>query len=292
MQIIQFPQEMQHITCTWRCAGERIGFVPTMGALHEGHLSLAQAARRECDKFVASIFVNPLQFAPHEDLDRYPRTFEHDCDLLRNLGCDAVFAPSTQSMYAGADLLHEPLTFVEVSKLGEVWEGAVRPGHLRGVATVVAKLFNITKAHRAYFGEKDYQQLKVVQCMVRDLNCDVDIVPMPTVREADGLALSSRNRYLSPPERASAAVLFKALTAAVAQARQGERDVSVLGRTVQQICDTDPLVRVQYITIVDTETLEPLIELGAQPARILIAARVGDTRLIDNVAIAAGSTSH
>ena len=290
MQIIENPQEMQALAAQWRCAGYSIGFVPTMGALHEGHLSLARAARAENTKFAASIFVNPLQFGPSEDLDKYPKTFDHDCELLTDAGCDVVFAPNVAAMYGQEALAHDPHnhaphTYVEVTKLGDVWEGVIRPGHLRGVATVVTKLFNIVLPDRAYFGEKDYQQLKVIEQMVRDLNFPIQIAPMPTVREPDGLALSSRNSYLSPEEREAAATLYKALTTGADMARSGERDIASLGAAMEKVCDSHPLVKVQYITIVDAQTLAPLEKLDGAPARILIAARVGATRLIDNLAL-------
>jgi len=285
MQVVQSPREMQVLARQWCCAGESIGFVPTMGALHQGHLSLVQQASAQCDHVVASIFVNPLQFGPHEDLERYPRSLERDCELLEAAGCNLVFAPTVQEMYGHIDMAHGTLTYVEVVQLGEMWEGVVRPGHLRGVATVVTKLFNIVQPTRAYFGEKDYQQLKVIQRMVHDLNMDIEIVPMPTVRESDGLALSSRNAYLSPEERAAASALYRAMQAANELARQGERSVVALGAAACQVCEAEPLIHVQYITIVDAETLETLQELNEHPARMLIAARLGETRLIDNMAI-------
>lgn len=276
---------MQAQAEAWRCDRETIGFVPTMGALHEGHLTLARQARAQNTRFVASIFVNPTQFGPHEDLKLYPRPFERDCELLREAGCDALFTPSVEAMYGAGGSLHEPQTSIEVSTLSELWEGAARPGHFRGVATVVAKLLHITHPHQAYFGEKDYQQLKLIQRMVHDLNFDVNIVPVPTVREPDGLALSSRNAYLTPEQRAAAPTLRRALQAGAELAGQGERDSAVLGQAMQRICDAQPLVQVQYIAIVDAETLQPVGALGAGPTRALIAARVGDTRLIDNVAL-------
>ncbi|HVF11135.1 MAG TPA: pantoate--beta-alanine ligase [Abditibacteriaceae bacterium] len=290
MIIIEAPRAMQQRAAQWRCAGETIGFVPTMGALHEGHLSLARAARADCTKFVASIFVNPIQFGPHEDYGKYPRAFEHDCALLEEAGCAVLFAPTVASMYETqrpmANRDTDSRTFVEVMPLSEMWEGVVRPGHMRGVATVVAKLFNIVRPHRAYFGEKDYQQLKVLQHMVHDLNFDVEVVGMPTVREADGLALSSRNVYLNPEERQAALKLYQALQTAQSLARAGETDTAALGAAMQQVCDADPLIAVHYITIVEAETLAPLDKLDERPARALIAARVGATRLIDNLALA------
>lgn len=302
MEIIRTPQEMQNWATRQRCnsgtSGQTVGFVPTMGALHEGHLTLARRARQECDVFAASIFVNPTQFGPGEDFGTYARPFERDCELLRSCGCDVLFAPDADAMYP-VQLNHQPSstrseavqtmatpqTWVEVSSLGEIWEGAVRPGHLRGVATVVSKLFNLVRPTRAYFGEKDYQQLKVVQHLVRDLCFDIEIVPCPTIREADGLAMSSRNTYLSEEERASATILHRALRAGVEHAQNGEHDVAQLGRVMQNVCAQEQELHVQYIAIVDGETLAPLETLGNVPARILIAARLGSTRLIDNMAI-------
>jgi pantoate--beta-alanine ligase len=289
MLIIESPQEMQALSAQWKCEKNTVGFVPTMGALHAGHLELCHAARREHSKFVASIFVNPLQFGPNEDLQKYPRPFEHDCELLRKAGCDALFAPPHGTMYnTGITNGHAaqgvPHTFVEVAVLGEVWEGVARPGHMRGVATVVAKLFNIVAPTAAYFGEKDYQQLKIIEQMVRDLNFPLQIVPVPTVRESDGLALSSRNAYLNEAERQAATALYRALCKGCELARSGERDVTVIGCAMQEICDAEPLISTQYITIVEPQTLAPLHVIDG-PARALIAARVGSTRLIDNLEI-------
>ena len=283
MEIIQSPHEVQKRVNHWRCEGKSIGFVPTMGALHEGHLSLARAARRDCDVVVASVFVNPTQFGTNEDLNKYPRPLERDCDLLRQCGCDLVFTPEEKDLYfqdgSGAQ------SWVEVEILGEVWEGTVRPGHLRGVATVVAKLFHIVRPSRAYFGEKDYQQLKVIERLARDLFFDVEIVPIETVRENDGLALSSRNAYLVSDERQAAANISRALFHGVELAKNGERDVARLRAEMQRVCGSQPLIALQYLAIVDAQTLAPLDKISDAPARILIAARVGQTRLIDNAGI-------
>ena len=287
MKIITQPAEMQRATCAWQCADQNIGFVPTMGALHAGHLELCRRARAENDRFVASVFLNPKQFGVNEDLSRYPRPFERDCDLLRAAGCDAVFAPDVNAMY-GADSAGRDKGYgcwVDVSPLDEMWEGVTRPGHIRGVATVVAKLFNIAHPRRAYFGEKDYQQLRVVELMVRDLNFDLEIVPVPTHRETDGLAMSSRNAYLSPEQRAAAPTLYRAMQAGAALAAQGERDVAAIGRAIDAALATEPLLEPQYIAVVDARTLQLLEQLGANPARLLAAAFVGKTRLIDNIAI-------
>ncbi len=273
---------MQALSQSHGCQNQSIGFVPTMGALHAGHLELCRRARLENQRFVASIFVNPTQFNSADDLENYPRPLADDLKLLENAGCDAVFTPDARAMYGDADALHG--TYVDVSPFGEMWEGVTRPGHLRGVATVVAKLFNITLPTRAYFGEKDFQQLRVVQALVRDLNFPTQIVPIETLREADGLALSSRNRHLSGEERAAASAIPRALQAGKQAARNGETDVASLGRVMSEVLALQPDVQVQYLSVVDAQTLQPLQQLGGE-ARIIIAAQVGKTRLIDNLAI-------
>jgi pantoate--beta-alanine ligase len=288
MRIVDTPEAMQLLSRSWRRDGRLVGFVATMGALHDGHLSLAHAAREQCDRFVASIFVNPLQFEAREDLEKYERPFDRDCRLLREAGCDAVFAPSVEAMYGAPTTggsAGSSRTFVEVEGLGGVLEGKTRPGHFRGVATIVAKLFNVVGPQRAYFGEKDYQQLKVIEQMVRDLFLDVEIVPCPTVREEDGLAMSSRNTRLTPDERKAATVLYRALHEGVTLARDGERNAAKLVDTMRALCEAQPLVDVQYVAVVDSETLEPITELDELPVRALIAASVGDTHLIDNMAL-------
>ena len=295
MKIIEEPRAMQQLCRQWRCENLSIGFVPTMGALHEGHLSLLRAAREKNARVVASIFVNPTQFAPHEDLNRYPRPFERDCDLLREIGCDALFSPTPQAMH-GDDFSRDeienqtastraPQTFVEVDGLDELWEGAARPGHLRGVATVVAMLFNVVRADHAYFGEKDFQQLRVVEKMARDLHFETRVIGCETKRDADGLALSSRNVYLSAGERAAALCLNRALQRGAEIAKSGERDAAKIVAAMQKICVASPPVETEYVAIVDAQTLAPLEWLGEKNARALIAARVGKTRLIDNAAL-------
>jgi pantoate--beta-alanine ligase len=292
MQIAETPQAMRSLSDSWRVAGQKVGFVPTMGALHEGHLALIRTARSECDRLVVSIFVNPTQFGAGEDFDTYPRRVERDRWLLQETGCDALFAPAVETVYGGrsTDLGSGERTFVEVGKLGELWEGASRPGHFRGVATVVAILFNIVRPQRAYFGEKDYQQFKIIEGMARDLHFDVEIVPCPTIRERDGLAMSSRNAYLSPEERKAATVLSQALNAAVRLTEQGERDAERLAGRIREVCDAEPLISLRYAAVVDAETLSPLKSLGDRPARALIAAHVGCTHLIDNVEMPAPSS--
>ena len=281
MQIITLPAAMQQLGATWNCASQSLGFVPTMGALHAGHLELCRRARAENDRFVASIFINPKQFGPSEDLAKYPRAFERDCQLLREAGCDAVFAPDAEAMYGKPGAAGHG-TWVDVAPLDEMWEGVTRPGHVRGVATVVAKLFNIARPTRAYFGEKDYQQLRVVQQMVRDLNFALEIVPVPTLREADGLALSSRNAYLSDDERAGAAAIYRALQTGADKAARGERDATVIGQAVSDVLAGQPLLRPQYVAVVDDQTLQPLRQLDGA-ARLIAAVFAGKTRLIDNV---------
>jgi pantoate--beta-alanine ligase len=285
MRIAETPQAMRSLTDSWCVAGQRVGFVPTMGALHEGHLALIRTARSECDRLVVSIFVNPTQFGAGEDFDTYPRRVERDRRLLQETGCDALFAPAVEAMYGGrsTDLGSGERTFVEAGKLAKLWEGASRPGHFRGVATVVAMLFNIVRPQRAYFGEKDYQQLKIIERMARDLHFDVEVVACPTVREADGLAVSSRNANLSPEEREAASALSRALRTGVDLARGGERDATSLIRAMRGVCEGQPLVALQYVAVVDPETLSPLGTLDERPARALIAANVGGTHLIDNM---------
>lgn len=261
-----------------RAAGRTVGFVPTMGALHEGHASLIRRAREERDAVVVSIFVNPLQFGPHEDYARYPRDEEGDLATCARLGVDLVFAPPVEEMYPGG----EPVVTVDPGPIGDRLEGASRPGHFRGVATVVAKLFHAVGPCAAYFGEKDAQQLFLVRRMVRDLSFPVEVVGCPTVREPDGLALSSRNRYLSPGEREAAGCLFLALSEAAELAREGERDAAVLVAAMAREIGATQGVRLDYAAVVDEATFEEVREVRG-PARALVAAWVGATRLIDNL---------
>ena len=284
MRIVETPREMQALSRDWRREGRVVGLVPTMGALHDGHLSLARAARDESDVFVASIFVNPLQFGSTEDLEKYERPFERDSRLLEEAGCDVLFAPSTEDMY-GTNRGGEAQTVIEVGEVGGLLEGAVRPGHFRGVATIVSKLFNVVAPNRAYFGEKDYQQLKVIEQMVRDLFFDVEVVPGPTVRESDGLAMSSRNSRLSQEEREASAALYRALQEGASLVAGGERNAKVLVEAMRRACEAYPLVELRYITVVDAGTLQPVTELAGRPVRALIAASVGGTHLIDNLAL-------
>lgn len=262
-----------------RARGASIGLVPTMGALHEGHLSLIRAARADNDIVVVSIFVNPTQFGPGEDLARYPRDLAGDSLLCSEAGADLIFCPSAAEMYP------EPYsTWVEVEGLTRGLCGRSRPGHFRGVCTVVSKLFNICAPDRAYFGEKDAQQLAVVDRMVRNLDFPVEIVRCPTVREPDGLAMSSRNARLSAEERAQAPVLYRALCAAVERVRAGERDAAVIDRLIRSILAEAPLGVVDYVEIVGCEDLQP-VETLTGDILLAVAVRFGGTRLIDNVRV-------
>jgi pantoate--beta-alanine ligase len=262
-----------------RADGRRLGLVPTMGALHEGHLSLVRAARRSCDAVAVSIFVNPTQFGPAEDFTKYPRSFDRDCQLLEAEKVDIIFAPSDQEMYApGAS------TLVTVEGLSDKLCGRSRPGHFRGVVTVVSKLFNIAEPDTAFFGQKDAAQAVIIRRMVRDLNFDVEIVVCPIVREADGLAMSSRNAYLSPAERKSATVLYRSLMRVQMLADKGERRAAALVAAARDVLAEEPSVRVDYFEIVDQETLDPAPDI-AQGALVAVAAFVGATRLIDNLVL-------
>jgi len=260
---------------------EPVGFVPTMGYLHEGHLSLVRRARAECASVVVSIFVNPAQFGPSEDLDAYPRDLTRDLSLLNAEGVDLVWTPSAEVMYPPGYQ-----TWVSVEEAARPLEGERRPGHFRGVATIVAKLFNAVQPQRAYFGQKDAQQAVVIRRMVRDLHFPLQVVVCPIVREPDGLAMSSRNVYLSPQERQAAQVLYRALRAAEAAFRAGERDAGRLRALMAETIDAQPLARRQYVSCADPDTLQ---ELNGEVRRALLsmAVYVGTTRLIDNLLLAA-----
>ena len=255
---------------------EPVGFVPTMGYLHAGHLSLARRAKEECASVVASIFVNPTQFGPGEDLSKYPRDLARDLRLLESVGVDLVWTPTLEVMYPSGFQ-----TWVTVDGLTKGLEGAMRPGHLRGVTTVVAKLFNAVQPRRAYFGQKDAQQAAVIRQMTKDLDFPIEIVVCPTVREADGLAMSSRNAYLNPEERKAATVLFRALGAAKAAYENGERRAETLRRIMTETINVEPLATLQYVSCADYETLQEL-ERVERKALLSMAVFMGKTRLIDN----------
>ena len=256
-----------------------VGFVPTMGFLHTGHISLVQAARGQCASVAASIFVNPTQFGPTEDLSRYPRNLPRDLEMLEAAGVALVWTPTPESMYPPGYQ-----TWVEVQDLTKGLEGGLRPGHFRGVTTVVTKLFNAIQPDRAYFGQKDAQQAAVIRRMTLDLDLAIQIVVCPTAREADGLAMSSRNTYLDPAERKAAPVLFQALSAAQAAWQTGERSADTLRRIVQEMIASEPLVRLQYVSCADYDTLEELEQVHTR-ALLSMAVQLGSTRLIDNVVI-------
>src|SRR2546425_1109138 len=266
----------------WRQrAPGRLGFVPTMGALHEGHLSLVRRARRECERVAVSIFVNPAQFGDRRDLASYPRTLDSDLARLQAERVDAVFTPTEAIIYPGGFS-----TWVIEEALTGRWEGASRPGHFRGVATVVLKLLNLVRPDRAYFGEKDYQQLRVVERMVHDLNVPTTIVACATIREPDGLAMSSRNVRLSPVERKAATVLWRVLTAVRTAHAEGEREAAALARRAEGLIRQEPLARIDYVAIADPFTLEPVMRVGPDGAVCCLAVWIGDVRLIDNLVLA------
>ena len=271
---------MQRWSETARRSGATIAFVPTMGFLHEGHLSLMREGRNRASLLASSLFVNPTQFGPNEDFSRYPRNFEGDCAMMRTVPVDVLFAPEPEVMYPRGSQ-----TWVEVTQITQGLCGASRPGHFRGVTTVVAKLFNIVKPHIALFGEKDYQQLRTIERMVTDLNFDIEIVPVPTVRETDGLAMSSRNAYLSRDHRGKALVLSAALRAAEAAFKAGARDPRELVKAARRCLDDTQEIQVEYVEAVDALSLET-IERIERPVVVAIAARFGQTRLIDNRVLA------
>jgi len=279
MKILQKAIETRSEARAAKLQGKRVGFVPTMGALHAGHISLVRAAKAQSDFVVVSIFVNPTQFGPNEDLGKYPRTFEADRKKLEAEGVDLLFAPSVEEMYpAGA------VTFVTTEGISDRLDGCSRPGHFRGVTTVVAKLFHIVEHDVAFFGQKDAAQVAIIQRMVRDLVFPVAIVVAPTIREPDGMALSSRNAYLSPGERRQATVLSRALREAERRYRAGERVSARLVEAAREIVLSEPDVRVDYIEVVDRDTLEPVSQAGTGTL-VAVAAVVGTTRLIDNLVL-------
>jgi len=254
-----------------------VGFVPTMGYLHDGHLALVKQAGAENSVVVASIFVNPTQFGPTEDFKSYPRDTERDLAMLRKERTDIVFMPSAEEMYPEGSS-----SWVEVEKVTDRLEGSYRPGHFKGVATVVAKLFNIVEPTRAYFGQKDAQQALVIKKMVADLNMNLEVIVSPTVRESDGLAMSSRNAYLNPQEHKAATVLFKALTLAQNLHGKGERDAETIRQKMTALINKEPLAKIEYVSIADAQTLEELSKID-RPALASLAVKIGKTRLIDNV---------
>ena len=278
MEIINRRQRMSSVARKIRREQDRtIGLVPTMGALHEGHLSLVREARRMCDVVVVSVFVNPTQFGPSEDYEHYPRDLTKDTALLTDYNVDYIFAPAAEEIYP-----KDFSSYVNVGGLSKLLEGETRPGHFRGVATVVAILFNTVRPDFAFFGQKDAQQAVIIKRMVRDLSFDTEIVVLPTVREDSGLAISSRNLYLDAEEQQSAAVIHRALKQAKQAYKKGEHHAAKLAEIVRTTIETEPRVRVDYVSVVDAETLEKLDKLDERPMLIAAAAYVGKTRLIDN----------
>src|SRR5918997_3043513 len=281
MEIINRAQRMRSVSRKMRRDDRTIGLVPTMGALHEGHLSLVREARRMCDTVVVSIFVNPKQFGPGEDFTSYPRDLTKDTMLLGDYNVDYIFAPAAEEIYP-----KNSSTYVEVAGLSDQLEGAARPGHFRGVATVLTILFNIVRPDFAFFGQKDAQQTMVVRRLVRDLAFDTEVVVLPTVREESGLALSSRNNYLSPEEREAAAVLYRALQRAREVYRDGERSARKIADAVRAAVEAEPRARLDYVGVTDAETMEKLERAPEdRPVLVAVAAFVGKTRLIDNIII-------
>ncbi len=279
METIYTVEWMKQVARQTRAEGRLVGLVPTMGALHEGHLSLVRAARQQCSPVVVSIFVNPAQFGPKEDLDKYPRQLEADREMLEKLGVDYLFAPTAAEMYPAGYR-----TYVNVEGMSGALEGRSRPGHFRGVTTVVLKLFEIVQPNFAYFGRKDAQQARILRQMTADLNLDAEVVVCPIVREADGLALSSRNTYLNPDERHAATVLHCALRTVEKEITAGERDVLHLVAAMRKVIEAEPLASVDYAEIVDADTFEPVTRLR-RACLVLLAVFIGATRLIDNMLV-------
>lgn len=276
MRVVHSPHEVYALVDFERRNGNRVGLVPTMGALHAGHVSLVEQAKLQAEIVATSIFVNPTQFGPKEDFGKYPRTLESDLEKLDAVGCDLVFVPSAEQVYAP-----EHSTYIEPPKVANRWEGEIRPGHFRGVSTIVLKLFMMVPAHVAFFGRKDYQQVAVIRAMVEDLNLPIQIVTCETIREPDGLAMSSRNRYLSDSERSRALSLSQALNAAMSMVESGCRIAADIELEMMRILNDAPVDSVDYARIVHGDSLEPLSEIESSAVAI-IAARLGTTRLIDN----------
>jgi len=279
MQIARTIAEIKAFVAQARADGKTVGLVPTMGALHVGHASLIDRAASRCDSVVVSLFVNPTQFGPGEDFERYPRPFEKDVEVCKTHGADAIFAPTPAEMYPRTNL-----TWVTVEKVTEPLCGRSRPGHFRGVATVCTKLFNIVGPDAAFFGQKDAQQVAVIRRMVADLNMPLEIVVCPTVREPDGLAISSRNQYLSPQERGQAPVIHRALRRCEELVESGEQNASVIVEAMRKVLGEAPALQVEYVSLVDAESLEAVDRVKGR-VLVAIAARLGSTRLIDNIVV-------
>lgn len=280
MEIINRRQRIASIVRKLRREQKTVGFVPTMGALHEGHFSLVRAARLRCDVVVVSVFVNPTQFGEAADFDKYPRDLTSDAAVLTDLGVDLIFAPETQDIYPPGFS-----TYVYVEGITDALEGASRPGHFRGVATVVTILFNAIRPDFAFFGQKDAQQVAVIERLTRDLGFETEIVVLPIVREESGLAMSSRNERLTPEERAKATIIYHALHAAKVAFRDGTRNPAKLAEIVENTISAEPLAKIDYIAAVDPETLEPVEKIEEDPILLAVAVRFGSVRLIDNITL-------
>ena len=280
MQVIKQIEQLKQVVRDAKRQGKTVGLVPTMGYLHEGHLTLMRRARQEQGLVIATLFVNPLQFGPQEDYADYPRDLARDCELAESTGIDVLFAPAVDEMYPAGN--GKTLTFVDVEKITASLCGASRPGHFRGVATVVTKLFNIAEADVAYFGQKDAQQVAVIRRMAEDLNMNVKIVAVPIVRESDGLAMSSRNKYLDSAQRQAALVLSRSLERAATLLAAGERDSSLIVATVRDLISQEPLAEIDYVSLVDPLTMEALDRVETR-ALLALAVKFGKTRLIDNM---------
>jgi pantoate--beta-alanine ligase len=275
------PAAMQRLADEWRKSGKRIAFVPTMGALHEGHATLMRLARKDGGALVSSIFVNPTQFGKGEDFDKYPRMLDRDLRMARDAGVDVVFAPAASSMYPAGYA-----TYVEVERLTDVLEGSSRPGHFRGVATIVTKLLNIVKPHVVFFGQKDAQQVAVIRRMIADLNIDCELTVVPTVRENDGLALSSRNAYLTPEQRAQAPVLYRALQAGEQCVLSGKANAAEVKAEVRALIAAGTAGEIDYVSLADAESLREVEgPVNGMPVLLSLAVRFGTTRLIDNILV-------
>lgn len=279
MKIISDPQKLNRLSRSISKKGRSIGLVPTMGALHEGHLRLVREAKKKCDAVIVSIFVNPIQFGPNEDFKKYPRPAAADKKLLAKEKVDILFNPSVRQMYP-----EDPKTFVLVEDLGDYLCGRSRPGHFKGVTTVVAKLFNIAMPHKAFFGAKDFQQQAIIRQMVKDLNMPVKIVTVPTVREADGLAISSRNKYLSKEEREQAPILYFSLKMGAQIIRSGEKNAAKVISQIKKLILSDSNFKIDYVSISDPKTFREYQKIN-KPALISVAAYIGKTRLIDNILV-------
>jgi len=278
MEIVKRSSRMKSVMNRLRAERKKIGFVPTMGALHEGHLSLIQQAGKIADAVVLSIFVNPTQFGPNEDFERYPRDLPRDADYVSTMGVDYIYAPTNEDIYPPGFS-----TYVNVEGLGDVFCGRSRPGHLRGVATVMTIFFNVVRPDFVFLSQRDYQHSVIIRQLVRDLHMDAEVVVCPAVREPDGLVASSRNVYLNPEERRAATVIYRSLMKAAAMVESGERNTARIIEAIREVIQSEPLAQIDYTAVVDPDTLEPVDEIGSSTVIAMVAAFIGATRLVDNI---------